>query len=79
MKMIPAAPLDIPMHGALEMMPGGYHLMLLELNGPLKKDTVIDIILIFEKSGEVTVQVPVGGVAANADGHDHGSGEDSGG
>jgi copper(I)-binding protein len=79
MKMIPVAPLDIPMHGALEMKPGGYHLMLLGLTGPLKKDTVIEIILIFEKSGEVTVQVPVGAVAAKADSHDHGSGEDSGG
>ena len=79
MKMFPVAPLDIPMHGALEMKPGGYHLMLLDLNGPLKKDTVIDIILIFEKAGEVTVQVPVGGVAAKAGGHDHGSGGDSGG
>lgn len=79
MKMFPVAPLDIPMHSALEMKPGGYHLMLLELNGPLKKDTVIDVILIFEKAGEVPVKVPVGSVAAKADGHDHGSGEDSGG
>lgn len=79
MKMIPAAPLDIPMHGALEMKPGGYHLMLMGLNGPLVKDTVIEVILIFEKAGELTVKVPVGGVAAKADTHDHGSAEASGG
>lgn len=79
MKMFPVAPLDIPMHGALEMKPGGYHLMMLDLNGPLVKDTTIDITLIFEKAGEVPVKVPVGSVAAKAQGHDHGSGEESGG
>jgi copper(I)-binding protein len=79
MKMFPAAPLDIPAHGMLEMKPGGYHIMLLGLKGPLKKGVTIDVILIFERNGELAVKVPVGDVAASAGAHDHGSGEASGG
>lgn len=79
MKMTLAAPIDIPMHGMLEMKPGGYHLMLMGLTAPLVKDQAIEITLVFEKAGELTVTVPVGAVAANTDGHDHGSGADSGG
>ena len=71
MKMAPAGPLALPMHGTLEMKPGGYHIMLMGLVGPLKKGDEIEITLTFEKAGEVKVKVPVGGVAAG--GHDHGA------
>lgn len=78
-KMTTAVSIDIPMHGMLEMKPGGYHLMLMGLTAPLVKDQAIEITLVFERAGELTVTVPVGAVAAGTDGHDHGSGADSGG
>ena len=78
MKMAPAGPLEVPMHGTLEMKPGGYHIMLMGLSKPLKKGEEIEITLTFEKAGEVKVKVPVGGVAQGGMDHDMGdSGGDS--
>ena len=75
MKMAEAGPLDIPVHGTLEMKPGGYHIMLMGLVKPLKKGEEIEITLSFEKAGNVVVKVPVGDVAQGA--HDHGAGGSS--
>lgn len=77
MKMAPAGALELPLHGTLEMKPGGYHIMLMGLAAPLRKGDEIEITLRFEKAGDVTVRVPVGGVAAG--GHDHGAGASGGG
>ena len=75
MKMAEAGPLDIPVHGTLEMKPGGYHIMLVGLVKPLKKGDDIEITLNFEKAGAVVVKVPVGDVAQGT--HDHGAGGSS--
>jgi copper(I)-binding protein len=77
MKMAPAGPLALPAHGTLQMKPGGYHIMLMGLARPLVKGEMIELTLTFEKAGSVSVQVPVGDVAAGS--HDHSSGEGSGG
>lgn len=69
MKMAPVGALDLPMHGTLEMKPGGYHIMLMGLAKPLAKGEEIELTLTFEKAGEVKVKVPVGEVAAG--GMDH--------
>ena len=69
MKMEPVGALDLPMHGMIEMKPGGYHIMLMGLTKPLAKGDEIELTLTFEKTGEVKVKVPVGGVAAG--GMDH--------
>lgn len=63
MKMEPVEGLELPGHGMLEMKPGGFHIMMMGLKQPLKKGEEIEITLHFEKAGDVTVQVPVGGVA----------------
>ena len=76
MKMEPVDRLDIPAGDTVEMKPGGLHIMLMGLMGPLKEGDTIEIELSFEKAGDVTVKVPVGGVAAGE--HTHG-GDDSGG
>jgi copper(I)-binding protein len=76
MKMALAGPLEIPVHGTLEMKPGGYHIMLMGLVKPLKKGDEIEITLTFEKAGAVVVKVPVGDVAQG--GHDHGTGDSGG-
>ena len=75
MKMSEAGPLDIPVHGTLQMKPGGYHIMLIGLVKPLNKGDEIEITLTFEKAGAVVVKVPVGDVAQGT--HDHGEGGSS--
>jgi copper(I)-binding protein len=42
------------------------HVMLMGLKAPLKKGEHLSMILTFEKAGDVTVDVPVGDVAASA-------------
>lgn len=65
MKMEPVEGLELPGHGKLEMKPGGYHIMMMGLKQPLKQGEEIAVTLHFEKAGDVTVQVLVGGVADN--------------
>lgn len=64
MKMQHVDGIDVPADGMLEMKPGGYHIMLMGLNAPLKEGDEIDLTLTFEKAGEVKVKAKVGGVAA---------------
>jgi len=59
MKMEHVDGIEIPAGGKAELKPGGYHVMLMGLNGPLKVDTKFPLTLVFEKSGEVTVSVTV--------------------
>jgi hypothetical protein len=77
MKMKSAGPLEIPAMGTLEMRPGGFHIMLVGLKAPLRQGEEVEITLSFSKAGELTVRVPVGGVAQG--GHDHGAASGSGG
>jgi copper(I)-binding protein len=48
MKMRPIAKLDLPAGKAVEMKPGGYHVMLMDLKQPLKKGEAVPISLRFE-------------------------------
>lgn len=60
MKMRPVpAGFEVPASGALELKPGGKHVMLIGLTKPMVGGEEIEITLQFEKSGEVTVKVPV--------------------
>lgn len=51
--------LAIPAGGTVELAPGGYHVMLMELAEPLKEGTTFDLTLTFENAGEQTVDVEV--------------------
>jgi len=51
--------LEVPAGGKVELKPGGYHMMLINLNKPLKEGDNVEITLKFEKSGEIKVQAPV--------------------
>ncbi|HCO38580.1 MAG TPA: hypothetical protein DIT36_01085 [Aquificaceae bacterium] len=51
--------LEVPAGGKVELKPGGYHMMLINLNKPLKEGDKVEITLKFEKSGEIKVQAPV--------------------
>ena len=65
MKMRPLAGLDIPAAQPVTLKPGGDHVMLLGLNGPLREGQSFPLTLTFEKAGarEVTVAVEKPGAA----------------
>lgn len=50
---------EIPAKGRLELEPGGKHLMLIGLTAPLTAGQEIEITLVFEKAGALTVKVPI--------------------
>ncbi|HUR42482.1 MAG TPA: copper chaperone PCu(A)C [Aestuariivirga sp.] len=49
---------------SIVMQPGGLHVMLMGLKAPLKKGESITLELIFERAGNIAVEVPVGSIAA---------------
>jgi copper(I)-binding protein len=58
--------IDLPAGKALELKPGGMHLMLLGLKAPLKAGSRVPLTLKFERAGEVRVELQVGQPAAAA-------------
>lgn len=50
---------DLPADGEIVMERGGHHVMFMGLKQPMKQGDMIDLILTFEKAGDVVVQVPV--------------------
>ena len=50
--------IDIPAGKKIELKPGGYHVMLMGLKNGLKADDKVELKLIFEKAGELTVSAP---------------------
>jgi uncharacterized protein YcnI len=64
--------LTIPPGGTVELKPGGYHLMFLDLATGLKEGEAVRGTLVFEKAGRVDVTFPVGGIGASGPGeHQH--------
>lgn len=57
--------LDLPAGQTVRFAPGGMHLMLTGLTGKLLEGARFPPILAFERAGEITVEVPVFGVAAS--------------
>jgi copper(I)-binding protein len=62
MRQVDAIP--VPAHGTAELKPGGDHIMLMNLNGPLKAGGVVHAKLKFEKAGTVAVDMPIMGMGA---------------
>ena len=71
MKMRPISRLDLPAGKSVELKPGGYHVMLMDLKQPLKKGESVPIKLRFEakdktyKTIEIQAQVRELGAGAN--------------
>ena len=61
--------LEIPPGGSVTLAPGGYHLMMMGLKGPLKQGTDVPVTLVFEKAGKIDVQLRVVGLGATQPGH----------
>ncbi|NEW87175.1 copper chaperone PCu(A)C [Rhodopseudomonas sp. WA056] len=55
------------------LMPGSYHIMLMDLKGPLKQGDKVPVTLEFEKAGKVQLTLDVEGVGAKAPGDAGGS------
>lgn len=73
MRMRPVQSIEVGPHAKVTLKPGGLHLMLLDLKGPLEKGSTFALTLRFEKAGAVTVQVPVQAAGAMGTGHgEHG-------
>ncbi|QXZ08969.1 copper chaperone PCu(A)C [Comamonas sp. Y33R10-2] len=79
MRMRAIEALDLPKGVAVDLKPGGYHLMLQQLKAPLLKDTQVPITLIFKDAKgvesrlnlQVPVQMSAPASAGKADGHSH--------
>ena len=59
MMMRPISKLGVPAGGKLEMKPGGYHLMLINLKRELKAGQVINLTLVLQKAGRIPVKAKV--------------------
>ena len=83
MKMRAMPALDLPAGKTVELKPGSYHIMLLDLKAPLAKGSAVPLTLVFQdaKGAESTLNLsvpvattPPGGGAAAGHGHGHGRG-----
>jgi copper(I)-binding protein len=77
MRMRAVAGLDLPAGQTVELKPGGYHVMLLDLKVALRKDSSIPLTLVFKNArgveNKVEVSLPVLSMAPGAAmGHGHG-------
>lgn len=59
MRMRPLDALEIPAKGAVDLKPGGTHVMLMGLKQPLQPGATLELDLKFEKSGERKVSAEV--------------------
>jgi periplasmic copper chaperone A len=71
--MRPLAAAAVPAGGALDMEPGGAHVMLMGLAAPLVAGESVPLTLTFESSGAVDLSVPVLAIGADRHGNKHGS------
>ena len=80
MKMRAVPVLDLPAGQMVQLKPGGYHLMLQDLQAPLMKDTAVPLTLTFQDAkgveSSLTLSVPIsttapGGAPAPAMQHKH--------
>ena len=59
MTMSPVDGIDVKAGEALELKPGGYHVMLMDVAQPLKVGDSITLTLTFEQQGDIDIDVPV--------------------
>ena len=74
MRMRAVQSIEVGPRSKVRLQPGGLHLMLTELKGPLAEGSHFPLTLRFEKAGEVTVEVAVQGAGSMGKGHGSGHG-----
>ncbi|MAR93306.1 MAG: copper chaperone PCu(A)C [Pseudomonadota bacterium] len=62
---------EVPANGQVAFRPGGHHVMLIGLNGPLKQGQEVGLTLTFEGGETLEVALPVKKGAPQADNHHH--------
>ncbi len=51
--------IEVPAHGSVKLQPGGYHVMLIGLNGPLKVGAEVELMLGFSDGQSLHLVLPV--------------------
>ena len=64
----------LPAGGEIRMQRGGHHVMMMGLTAPFEQGETIPLTLIFETSGEISLDVPVDLERKPGQGHEHGHG-----
>ena len=65
MKMRQVKDIPVPAGGAVELKPGGMHLMFMNIKAPLAAGETVPVKLKFAKAGEVEVKMPVNAMGAH--------------
>lgn len=78
MRMRQVQHIEVGPNAMVKLQPGGLHIMLMELKEPLKEGATFPMTFVFEKAGEVTVEVAVQsagakGIEGMKGGMDHGA------
>lgn len=72
MRMRPVEAIDLSPGGEVKLAPGGFHLMLIGLKQALVQGNRVPLTLVFEKAGEVQVELAVEAAGARGgSGHQH--------
>ena len=69
MKMRQVKDIPVPAGGAVELKPGGMHLMFMSIKAPLTAGETVPVKLKFAKAGEVEVKMPVNAMGNPGAGH----------
>ena len=69
MKMRQVKDIPLPAGGAVELKPGGLHLMFMNIKAPLTAGETVPVKLKFAKAGEVEVKMPVNAMGNPGAGH----------
>jgi len=69
MKMVKVDRIKVPAGSSVRLEPSGLHIMLIDLQKPLKAGEKVELVLHFEKSGKVKVVAPV--KASRTEHHHH--------
>jgi copper(I)-binding protein len=69
MKMRQVKDIAVPAGGSVELKPGSYHLMFMNLKGPFSAGQTVPVKLKFAKAGEVEVKLPVNEMGAQHSQH----------
>ncbi len=67
MRQVPDIP--VPPHEIVELAPGGLHVILIGVEEPLMEGNELEIVLIFERAGEISVKVPVRSISGRSHHH----------
>ena len=58
--------LEIPPGATVELKPGGYHIMFMDLKAPMAKDAKVPVTFVFEKAGSIDVELLVQAMGAQS-------------